>query len=386
MTIAMALMAINGTLQTISNKTMAFNEMRLDSSTVKPDMQMFLDTTLANHDVFREMETYMAAIPPPPPPDMSEFTQLIGNLQDKISVLMVTVDDLPDSGMLDDSMVITLQTEATGVLSANDQTQAFASNMLLDMSSADLIFNQSAVLQNTVSALHQVMYLIEPAIHTSLIFSTNNVVIEFVDLLNNNADLDVKLIQQPMRDASQLTAKIMNLMLTAMHNLNTMTLLNLDEMVYSLTRLTGNVLYFLGPEHFQNYDLTSQISMVLKDMGSTLTDLVTLTKSPRQLDMDDIMQMNHLIHDVNMLIADLTEIMNVELEYEIFHDKNVTHVKVVTWEGGYVYNMNIMGLVVFSIAFGIVLGRMHGHPAKVVVDMFQGINDAVMLLVLVIMW
>ena len=382
----MALMAINGTLQTISSKTMAFNEMRLDSSTVKPDMQMFLDTTLANHDVFREMETYMAAIPPPPPPDMSEFTQLIDNLQDKIGVLMLTVDDLPDNGMLEDSMMITLQTEATGVLSANDQTQAFASNMLLDMSSADLIFNQSAVLQNTVSALHQVMYLIEPAIHTSLIFSTNNVVIEFVDLLNNNADLDVKLIQQPMRDASQLTAKIMNLMLTAMHNLNTMTLLNLDEMVYSLTRLTGNVLYFLGPEHFQNYDLTSQISMVLKDMGSTLTDLVTLTKSPRQLDMDDIMQMNHLIHDVNMLIADLTEIMNVELEYEIFHGKNVTHVKVVTWEGGYVYNMNIMGLVVFSIAFGIVLGRMHGHPAKVVVDMFQGINDAVMLLVLVIMW
>ena len=47
--------------------------------------------------------------------------------------------------------------------------------------------------------------------------------------------------------------------------------------------------------------------------------------------------------------------------------------------------MNILGLAVFSIVFGIVLGRM-GAKAKPLTAFFSALNDAVMILVTLIMW
>lgn len=47
--------------------------------------------------------------------------------------------------------------------------------------------------------------------------------------------------------------------------------------------------------------------------------------------------------------------------------------------------MNILGLAVFSIVFGIVLGRM-GPKAKPLTAFFSALNDAVMILVTLIMW
>ncbi|XP_072021270.1 excitatory amino acid transporter 2-like [Amphiura filiformis] len=386
-TIAQSLMLINGTLLAVSSKAMAFNEMRLDSLIVKPDMENFVTTAMANHDVYRMMENYMGSAPVPPPGDVDEFTRLINELEDKITALDGTVQGLPTSGMLDDSIMTDLKTQSTEVLVANDETQTYVSDLLMSMSSKDLLVNMSSILKNTVSGLHDATYLIDPPVHTGLIRSTNMILVDFVDLLNNNADsLDSDILQKLMRDASQLTAKVMNLMLVTMHNMNQMTLLNLDDMVYSLARLTANVLHFLEPQHRKDLEIITQMGVILKDMGNTLTDLTSLAHSPKTLDFDDIMDVNKLTHDLNMLLMDLMEVMNTDLENELFHESNVTSIKVVTWESTYVYNMNIMGLVVFSIAFGIVLGRMHSHQAQVVVDMFQGVNDAVMLLVLVIMW
>ena len=47
--------------------------------------------------------------------------------------------------------------------------------------------------------------------------------------------------------------------------------------------------------------------------------------------------------------------------------------------------MNILGLAVFSIVFGIILGRM-GPKAKPLTSFFSALNDAVMILVTLIMW
>lgn len=47
--------------------------------------------------------------------------------------------------------------------------------------------------------------------------------------------------------------------------------------------------------------------------------------------------------------------------------------------------MNILGLAVFSIVFGIVLGKM-GAKAKPLKAFFSALNDAVMILVTLIMW
>lgn len=47
--------------------------------------------------------------------------------------------------------------------------------------------------------------------------------------------------------------------------------------------------------------------------------------------------------------------------------------------------MNALGLVVFSLLFGLVIGKLkqQGHPLK---DFFNCLNDAIMLIVAIIMW
>ncbi|XP_074634515.1 excitatory amino acid transporter 1-like [Acropora palmata] len=67
---------------------------------------------------------------------------------------------------------------------------------------------------------------------------------------------------------------------------------------------------------------------------------------------------------------------------EIYPGSNTIPIGVGTNPTG---GMNILGLAVFSIVFGIVLGRM-GAKAKPLKKFFSALNDAVMILVTLIMW
>ncbi|XP_029205474.2 excitatory amino acid transporter 1-like isoform X1 [Acropora millepora] len=67
---------------------------------------------------------------------------------------------------------------------------------------------------------------------------------------------------------------------------------------------------------------------------------------------------------------------------EIYPGSNTIPIGVGTNPSG---GMNILGLAVFSIVFGIVLGRM-GAKAKPLKKFFSALNDAVMILVTLIMW
>ncbi|XP_044170960.1 excitatory amino acid transporter 1-like [Acropora millepora] len=67
---------------------------------------------------------------------------------------------------------------------------------------------------------------------------------------------------------------------------------------------------------------------------------------------------------------------------EIYPSSNTIPIGVGTNPTG---GMNILGLAVFSIVFGIVLGRM-GAKAKPLKKIFSALNDAVMILVTLIMW
>ena len=67
---------------------------------------------------------------------------------------------------------------------------------------------------------------------------------------------------------------------------------------------------------------------------------------------------------------------------EIYPSSNTIPIGVGTNPSG---GMNILGLAVFSIVFGIVLGRM-GAKAKPLKKFFSALNDAVMILVTLIMW
>ena len=67
---------------------------------------------------------------------------------------------------------------------------------------------------------------------------------------------------------------------------------------------------------------------------------------------------------------------------EIYPSSNTIPIGVGTNPTG---GMNILGLAVFSIVFGIVLGKM-GAKANPLKKFFSALNDAVMILVTLIMW
>ena len=67
---------------------------------------------------------------------------------------------------------------------------------------------------------------------------------------------------------------------------------------------------------------------------------------------------------------------------EIYPPSNTIFAGVATNPTG---GMNILGLAVFSIVFGVVLGKM-GVRAKPLTAFFSSLNDAVMILVTLIMW
>ncbi|XP_064595453.1 excitatory amino acid transporter-like [Liolophura sinensis] len=70
------------------------------------------------------------------------------------------------------------------------------------------------------------------------------------------------------------------------------------------------------------------------------------------------------------------------------NDTNVTDADVPTFQKrNYVYmnGMNVLGIITFCIAFGILISRM-GEKARIMVEFFTVLNDIVMQLVVIIMW
>ena len=60
--------------------------------------------------------------------------------------------------------------------------------------------------------------------------------------------------------------------------------------------------------------------------------------------------------------------------------RNIKHINVATRDG-----MNILGIIVFVIGFGIVLGRL-GEDGRAIVKAISTLNEAIMKLVIIVMW
>lgn len=65
----------------------------------------------------------------------------------------------------------------------------------------------------------------------------------------------------------------------------------------------------------------------------------------------------------------------------IFPETSIWHDAVLTQESG----MNVLGLVVFSIFFGIIIGRM-GQKGKPLLDFFDSLSEATMQLIRLVIW
>ncbi|XP_068946891.1 excitatory amino acid transporter 3 [Petaurus breviceps papuanus] len=75
--------------------------------------------------------------------------------------------------------------------------------------------------------------------------------------------------------------------------------------------------------------------------------------------------------EVNTTGKSITAVMNKTKEYKVV--------------GSYSDGINVLGLIVFCLVFGIVIGKM-GEKGQVLVDFFNALNDATMQIVQIIMW
>lgn len=53
--------------------------------------------------------------------------------------------------------------------------------------------------------------------------------------------------------------------------------------------------------------------------------------------------------------------------------------------GAYSDGINVLGLIVFCVAFGLVIGKM-GDKGRILLEFFDALNEATMKLVQIIMW
>ena len=53
--------------------------------------------------------------------------------------------------------------------------------------------------------------------------------------------------------------------------------------------------------------------------------------------------------------------------------------------GSYSDGINVLGLIVFCVAFGLVIGKM-GERGRILLEFFDALNEATMRLVQIIMW
>lgn len=109
------------------------------------------------------------------------------------------------------------------------------------------------------------------------------------------------------------------------------------------------------------------------------------TKDPGKYEVYNVTGTNPKLEDNEKIVQTITvnATLNITtISKEIYPSSDTVFAGVATNPTG---GMNILGLAVFSIVFGIVLGKM-GVKAKPLKAFFSALNDAVMILVTLIMW
>eukprot|EP00057_Strongylocentrotus_purpuratus_P030491 XP_781833.3 PREDICTED: excitatory amino acid transporter 3 [Strongylocentrotus purpuratus] len=382
LTIHQSMGFINGTLQTIGQKTMDFRMMALDAKTVSDDMDMFLQDMDMTYTYL--MESVQGAGGSNPGSNLIPVSNLLGEFSTYIDDLRAVVDDLPSTGELDE-MYMTHLGNMTGMVlwaAGETETELLSSLKSLDAVNVSTLNATSQALHLIIYSMNDVVYMVEPLHMSSLIHTSNAEVVELVNLITMFQPDDVELTRQ----VHIMNVNLINLVLATMQDLQSSDRLDLSHVSQSMQKLSTNLVYLMDmTEEVYTLDFLNQISTLLHDMTGALNHLSMVLYTPRTLKMDSLLQLNQIIAQMNGVVNSMADVLQESTDYTIWYRGNTTEVIETVWEGTYVYSMNILGLVVFSIAFGIIVGRL-GDDGKVVISFFSATNEAIMKLVMIIMW
>ncbi|XP_041475127.1 excitatory amino acid transporter 3-like [Lytechinus variegatus] len=378
LTIHQSMGFINGTLQTIGQKTMDFRSMALDAKTVTDDMDMFLQDMDSTYTFLMEAKGNNSAW------NTSRVNDLLEDFSNHIEDLRAAVDGLPSTGQLDEMDMTQLGNMTGMVLWAAGETVTDLLSSLKTLDNVDIptLNATSHALHLIISSMNDVVYMVEPLHLSSLIHTTNADVVSLVDIIAMFQPNDIELT----RKVHIMNVNLINLVLATMQDLQGSDRLELTHVSQSMQKLSTNLVYLMDmTEDVYTLDFLNQISTLLHDMSGALKHLSMVLYSPRTLKMDSLLQLNQIIAQMNEVVNTMSAVLEESTDYTIWYRGNTTETVETVWEGTYVYSMNILGLVVFSIAFGVVVGRM-GDDGKVVISFFSATNDAIMKLVMIIMW
>lgn len=382
MTVAHTLSLLQGKVSLLSTKTTEFKTGIMDASTVQADLNPFLTMMNENYDSFGTFNSTLHGVDNSV--DTDTFNNHVAQFKSQVDMFQAFVNGL--SGTLMHDELLKVQNYTTDVLSLSIMTQDEMLKLTkgLTVSYDDtLLLDIADPMLTTMMSLDNVLYILKPMDQAAIARDLNSQLMEIIELSGNaNKTGDAEKLNQAV---NAMTVQMLNVMLGALHTMDAKNTLKMAQITQNLASLTVNVMYMMDYDTVSSLDALNDISKLLDDMSVIIMDLAKLTSAPKTGGIDSMLQLEALLTDLNAILADLTNILHESSDYAVWHMGNATDTVEIVNTGGYVYNMNILGLVVFSIAFGIVVGRL-GDDGKVVLQFFRATNEAVMKLVGLIMW
>ncbi|XP_071799346.1 uncharacterized protein [Asterias amurensis] len=380
MTINQTLFMVEASLVSSRMKTMDFADQRLNNTAVMVDIEEFL----RRMELSRDWITGISLASSPPPPDKSDLDKDIADLDQVLKELTSFADALNVTTIHESNMT---QLQMYVVIAFDEMHQAQKSMldilMALDTSdvTAAMLKDMGVSLQESTAALSETLYILDGRMRGIQMKHMTSNLNEFTALLEHHDSLTTADLN---RQTGKLTVSALSLSTAAMDDVDSQQHLAVGHLTNSLTRLTVNTIYLMDTMGMDTEMMTT-VNTLVSNLTTALAQVSATVHSPKTMSAIDIMDLNTLVVEMTSMTSDLEVILEEATNY-LVHRESTGEVKK-TYKGTYVYQMNIMGLVVFSIVFGIALGRIgRTEEGKILLAFFTAVNTIIMKLVQALMW
>ncbi|XP_033119814.1 excitatory amino acid transporter 3-like [Anneissia japonica] len=368
--IASSLVAINGSLLILGNKMVLFNSSRLSNSEVKSDMALFLQEVDSSLVMIDNVQKDLS-------PSTTALKLLISHTSAKSSLLQIQVDRLTTDPVSESEMDM-LSNETTSLSTMLTSTTCEMVRLVgMSAASAETVEEAALAMSSALSGINQMFFMIDYNKINQIMIDMNDLSGELIDAIRKS-DTNSSFVE-----INSIMTIMMNMTVTSMHILDIKSTLNLNDITMSLMRMTVDVLYSMDTKKLNSYEIVTEMNYILKRMNTIMVELSTLSAAPLTGDLDELNQIASLAKEIHKLSEMMAIIVTTGMDYVIFHRSNATVTTV--YVGVMSDSINVLGIVVFAIAFGVSVARV-GEDGRVVIQFFSATNEAIMKLVTVIMW
>lgn len=382
LTVSQSLALMNSKLRKMRNKATAFQEELLDKDEIIKDLNPFL-AMMDDNDQYAS--GFMLDIEQTDPDvDTSSLEQLLTKLRQDVEEFREAIDNFND--MLSYEELSVVQNSTKGIL---QDTLGMQNEMLLLTENLQTSYNDTLAIEisnsisSTMTSLDHVLFVLRPIDQSLVVRKLNAQLMRAIAVTGGAVPTDGA--DDLRRSFNSMSSQMMNIMIAVLHGLDAKNALNIGHVTESMLQMSVNLMYLMESENMLDTEALDVMASLLDDVSAVLSDLAKMTYQPKTGGIDDLEQLENLLKDLDAILIDMTTIMQSSSDYAVFYKANTTDTVETVYVGEFLYNMNILGLVSFSIAFGVVIGR-QGEDGKLVLRFFTAVNEAVMTLVGLIMW